>query len=122
MTTFTLAYSSINKRVNSFSFPRINWKTYCLSAFLISLCLAVFYVLQINYMIKNSYLIKGYQKQIDSLAQENKALEVDFAKTSFMGTIGEKTQEMSFEKVKDVKFVQILEASAFLPKINKNNN
>mgnify|MGYP001614102172 FL=1 len=70
-------------------------------------------------MIKSSYLIQGYQKQIDSLSEKNKVLEVDFAKTSFMGTIGQKTQEMSFEKVKEVKYMQILEASAFLP---KNNN
>ncbi len=122
MTNLTLAYSSINKKVNSLSFPKINWKAYYLGAFSIALCLAIFYVLQVNYMIQGSYLIKGYKKQVDSLSQENKVLEVSFAKTSFMGTIGQKTQEMSFEKVKEVKYVQILEASAFLPKTEKNNN
>lgn len=111
MTTLTLAYSS---------FPKINWKAYCLCAFLIALCLAIFYVSEVNYMIRGSYLIKGYQKQIDSLSQENKVLEADFAKTSFMGTIGEKTREMSFEKVKEVKYIQILEAS--VAKIKQNNN
>ena len=122
MTTLTLAYSSINKKISFFIFPKINWKAYYLCAFLMVLCLAIFYVLQINYMIENSYLIKGYQKQIDGLSRENKVLEVDFAKTSFMRTIGQKTQQMSFEKVKEVKYVQILEASAFLPKVGKNNN
>ena len=88
MTSLTLSYSSI-------SFSKINWKAYCLCAFLIALSLAIFYVAEVNYMIKGSYLIKGYQKQIDSLSQEN----------------GDKTQEMSFEKVKEVKYIQILEAS-----------
>ena len=115
MTTLALSYSSI-------SFPKINWKAYCLCAFLISLCLAIFYVSEVNYMIRGSYLIKGYQKQIDNLSQEGKVLEAGFAKTSFMGTIGEKTQEMSFKKVKEVKYIQILEASAFLPKAGNNNN
>lgn len=110
MTTLTLAYSSINKKV------------YYSLAFLTALCLAIFYVLQINYMVKGSYLIKGYYRQIDSLSKENKILEADFAKTSFMGTIGQRTQEMSFEKVKKVKYIQILEASAFLPKSAKTNN
>lgn len=114
MTTLTLTYPSINKKVS--------WKAYCSCAFLIALCLAIFYVLEINYMIRGSYLIKGYQKQIDSLSQENKVLEANFAKTSFMGTIGDKTQEMSFKKVKGVKYIQILEASAFLSKAGKNNN
>ena len=110
MTTLTLAYSFLNKKV------------YYSLAFLVSLCLAIFYVLQINYMIESSYLVKGYQDQIDNLLQENKVLEVDFAKTSFMGTIGQKTKEMSFERVKQVKYMQILEASAFLPESVKNNN
>ncbi len=104
------------------NFPEINWKAYCTFTFLIVSFLAIFYVLQINYMIKSSYLIKGYQKQIDGLSQENKVLEVDFAKTSFMETIGQRTQEMSFEKVKGVKYMQILEASAFLPKTGKSSN
>ncbi len=122
MTTLNLAHSSINKKVNSLSFPKINWKAYCLCAFLIALCLAIFYVLEVNQMIKGSYLVKGYQKQIDNLLEENRTLERGFAKTSFMGAIGEKTQEMSFEKVKEIKYIQILEASAFNPKAGKNNN
>jgi len=71
-------------------------------------------------MTNGAYLIKDYQRQIDGLLLENKAMEQSFAKTSFMGTIGEKTQEMSFEKVKEVKYIQILEAS--VAKIKQNNN
>lgn len=115
MTTLTLAYSSI-------SFPKINWKAYCLCGFSIILCLSVFYVAYINNMTQGTYLIKDYQRQIDNLLEESKTLEQGFAKTSFMGTIGDKTEEMSFEKVKEVKYIQILEASAFLPKAGKNNN
>ncbi len=113
MTNLILAYSSVNK---------VNQKLYFSAASLVILCVAVFYVWQINYMIKSTYLIKQYQKQIDNLSNENRNLEADFAKTSFMGTIGEKTQAMNFEKVSDVKYVQILEASAFLPKEGKNSN
>ena len=115
MTTSTLAYPSIN-------LPRVNWKIYCLCGFSMILCLSVFYVFSINNMTNGTYLIKDYQKQIDKLLVENKTLEQGFARTSFMGTIGEKTQEMSFQKVKEVKYIQILEASAFLPKTGKNNN
>jgi len=122
MTILTLAHSSINKKANFFSFPKINWKTYCLCGFLISLSLAILYVFGINHMIQGSYLIKEYQRQIETLSKENKVLEADFAKTSFMGTIREKTQAMSFEKVKKVKYMQILETSAFLPKEGRNNN
>lgn len=111
MTTLTLAYSSINKKVNSLSFPNINWKAYCLCGFLIILSLSIFYVVYINNMTHVTYLIKDYQAQIDNLLAENKTLEQGFARTSFMGTIGDRTQEMSFEKVQEVKYIQILEAS-----------
>ena len=73
-------------------------------------------------MIRGSYLIQNYQQQIDTLSKENKILEADFAKTNFILAINQKTQEMSFEKVKEVKYVQILEASALLPNPGKNNN
>jgi S-adenosylmethionine synthetase len=73
-------------------------------------------------MTHGTYLIKDYQNQIDNLLEENEILEQGFAKTSFMGTIGEKTQEMSFERVKEVKYIQILDASAFLPKTGNINN
>lgn len=99
-----------------------NWKAYCLVGFSIILCLSIFYVSHINNMTHGTYLIKDYQKQIDNLLEENKVLEHGFAKTSFMGTIGEKTQEMSFERVKEVKYIQILDASAFLQKIGNTNN
>ena len=114
MTTLSLAYPSINKR--------INWKAYCLCGFLMILCLSVFYVFCINDMTSGTYLIKDYQKKINNLSEEGKILEQEFAKTSFMGTIGYKTQEMSFEKVKEVRYIQILEASAFLSQSGKINN
>jgi len=114
MTTLALAYPSINKK--------INWKVYCFVGFLMIFSLSVFYVFCINNMTSGTYLIKDYQKKINILSEENKNLEQEFAKTSFMGTIGFKTQEMSFEKVKEVKYIQILEASAFLPQSGKINN
>lgn len=120
MTTLALAYSNINKKVRSFSLPTVNWKAYCFCALLLSIILGVFYVIQVNQMIYGSYTVKGYQKQIETLQEEGKILEADFARTSFMGTIGQKTQEMSFEKVKTVKYMQMLDTSAFLS--NNNNN
>jgi len=73
-------------------------------------------------MTHGTYLIKDYQKQIDNLLEESKVLEQNFAETSFLGTIGERTQKMSFERVKDVKYIQILDASAFLSKTGNTNN
>jgi len=111
MTTLNLSYSFASKKVKSLNFLKINWKIYCFIAFSIALSLAVFYVLEVNYMIRGSYLIKDYQKQLESISQTSKILESNFAKTGFVGIVGEKAQELSFEKVEKVKYIEILDAS-----------
>ena len=47
-------------------------------------------------------------------------LEVGFAKTGFMGTIGERAQELNFEKVKEVTYIQVLKTSVAQAKLNNN--
>ncbi len=111
MTTATLTYSSSHNKVNSFSIAPIKWKAFLFFGVLIIGVLSIFYVFEMNSLINGAYSIKNYQKQLDSVLAENKNLEVDFAKTGFMGTIKEKTQELSFEKVKEVKYIQILDTS-----------
>ncbi|MEK7658596.1 MAG: hypothetical protein AAB352_01900 [Patescibacteria group bacterium] len=101
MTTATLTYSSARNKINPFLF---------FGALIIG-ALSIFYVFEMNSLINGSYTIKNYQRQLDSVLGEGKNLEVNFAKTGFMGTIKEKTQQLSFEKVKEVKYIQILDTS-----------
>lgn len=117
MTTTTLTYLSSHSKINFLGFSTIKQKTFFFFAFLIIAVLSIFYVLEMNSLINGSYLIKNYQKQLGLVLAESKNLEVDFAKTGFMGTIKEKTQQLNFEKVKEVKYIQILETSVAL-----NNN
>jgi len=105
MTTLTLSYSSAHKKIN------INWKIVCIMGFLMACSLLILYAFLINELTGGTYLIKNYDKQIDTLSQENKNLEVSFTKTSFLGSVKQRAQELNFEKTTSVKYIQILDAS-----------
>jgi predicted PurR-regulated permease PerM len=115
MTTATISYSRIKKnvesKISSVSLPSINWKAICVVCFFACFSLLVFYVWQINYLTKGSYLINNYQTQINKLSNEKKNLELNFAKVSFLGQVQEKVNSLSFQKATSIKYIQILENS-----------
>ncbi len=105
MTTAVLRFSKIQK----INFPQINWKAVCFVGFFAGLILLVFYVWQVNDLTKGYYLINSYGKQLASLSQENKSLQVSFAESSFWGQAMEKIQALNFQKTIPVKYIQILD-------------
>ena len=107
MTTHTLSL----QKISFIKLPRINWKFYMVLGFCLVFMLSILYVLQINGMIAGSYMIKDYQKQINSLITTNKNLEVNLAQISYLENIQKKTEEMNFELVQTIKYIQILDNS-----------
>lgn len=73
--------------------------------------LLIFYAFLINELTGGTYLIKNYSKQINTLSQENRNLEVNFAKTGFLESMEQRAKKLNFEKTTSVKYVQILDAS-----------
>ena len=71
----------------------------------------VMYVFLVNQLTGGTYLIKNYNKEIESLSRENKILENNFAEAGFLGSVQNKTRELNFEKTTKVTYVQILDNS-----------
>lgn len=90
---------------------RINWRMFLLLGFCLSLLFSVFYVFQINEIMRGSYLMKNYQKTVDNLIRENKNLEINLAQISYLENIEKKTKELNFESIGTVKYIQILDSS-----------
>src|SRR3989344_1084697 len=109
MTTLALSAKSVQRKVKSISLPMINWKLFYLMG--IALVLVISYIFLINQLTEGVYLIKKYNKDISSLYKENDVLEARFAKINFMENVVSKTKELSFEKTKDIKYLQIIESS-----------
>lgn len=115
MTTAVLSYFRAQKRikstVGSISLPSINWKIICIAGFLISLSLLIYYVWQVNYLTRGSYLVNSYEQQVNKLSEEKKNLEVSFAENSFLGRVQQKIQVLNFQKTTSVKYIQVLDNS-----------
>jgi predicted membrane protein len=86
---------------------KLNWNILCFAGLIMIMFLLFFYVYSINELTRGAYFIKNYERQTDALLQKNKNLEVGFAKSGFLGNLEIKTKELVFEKVKEVKYIQI---------------
>jgi len=70
-----------------------------------------FYIFQVNALTRETYLIKNYEKNLGQLSSESETLKVDFSKVNSLSNLENYLQNGNFEKVTQVKYIQILESS-----------
>lgn len=73
--------------------------------------LLVFYILQVNFLTKDNYILKNQEKKLIEIKKEGEILKVDFAKANSLGKIEAYFQNQNFEKANGVKYIKILETS-----------
>ncbi|PJE69476.1 MAG: hypothetical protein COU98_01830 [Candidatus Staskawiczbacteria bacterium CG10_big_fil_rev_8_21_14_0_10_38_10] len=88
---------------------KINLKMFWVFNFVIIISLLVFYVLQVNEITRESYLIKNHLETLENLSQESKVFEINFAQNSSLENIKKMAEELNFGKVDRVKYIQVLE-------------
>lgn len=102
-------------KTTAMQMPEINWEKFCISGIMIMLALLflclVFYVFYVNELTKGSYAIKNYEKEISSLSDKNSKLETAFAQAGFLRNIEQRAGELNFEKIKEIKYIQVLNSS-----------
>ena len=70
---------------------------------------SVLYVIQINLMTTETYLIQSGQKKMNELIGENKGLEVYFAQANSFSSLEAKVSNLSLEKVGEIHYIQALD-------------
>jgi hypothetical protein len=90
---------------------RLNLKIFWTTAFILVLLLLAFYVFQISKFIYEIYTLRNYQKMVTKISEENKILEVNLVKTSSLSEIIPKVNEMGFEKIKAINYIQVTDDS-----------
>lgn len=78
----------------------------------VTIALVVACVFQLNDRAREVYLLGQYQKQLNVLTQENKALEINFSKTNSLNSIDDLAQNQLFEKTNKIEYIRILETTA----------
>lgn len=111
MNNYLSFYSPFYSRLVFIKVTRLNLRFLWVLGFSLIFFLALFYIFQINQMARNSHLVKIYEKRIETLSSENRFLEIKFAQVNSLANIEEMAKKLNFEKVKKVKYIQILESS-----------
>lgn len=91
----------------------LNWRfvlrIFWILGFISLITLSIFYIFQVNEMIRESYLIKNYEKKIEKLSQENDILEIKFSQSNSLESLEAKVQNLNYEKIGQVHYIQILD-------------
>lgn len=88
---------------------KFSLKTFWSLSFISIIILSTFYIFQINSVVSESYLLQNYQKKLNQLRQENLILEINLAQVNFLGNVEKKIENLGFEKVDKVYYIQVLE-------------
>lgn len=109
MTTISLA----RVRSVSLAIPEINWRKFLILGIFGFIFLTFLFLCSYIYFINNltfgSYSINKYEKDINNLLKENAILESEFAQIGFLAGVQEKAEILSFEKIKEIKYIQVKE-------------
>ncbi len=68
--------------------------------------LLIFYFFQINEMIRNNYLIKDLEPNLEKISQENLFLEGSVFKFNSLDNIESLVENSNFEKVGEIKYIE----------------
>ncbi len=121
MTRLSLDYRALYHKMNVLNFPNISWKMIYVLCIALSMVMLVFYVYSVNELTRGYFVVKNYNKQVSSLLEENRNLETNLAKTSFLAEVMAKAGELSFEKTTNIQYIQIQTQDGSLAKADYIN-
>jgi len=109
--TLRLQYRALSHKIFSLQVIKVPWKFIYVLAMACSLVMLVFYVFEVNELIRGNFLIKSYTRELNTLNVENGTLQANFAQSEFLGNLMAKSQELGFEKTTKVTYMQLLQNS-----------
>ncbi len=99
---------SVKKRATAIR-PNISFKKVYITLFILLSISVVLSIVQFGSMIKASYMFSGYEKQLDDLSQQNRALEIKLSQAGSLGSIEELVAELDYEEVGTIQYIRVLE-------------
>ena len=116
MTSIALSTRAVNQKVRTLHLPVLNWSMVYGGMIVALAVMLVMYVVLINNLTRGSYLIKSYNKEVDTLTTQNKNLQTAFAESGFLGNVQDRVRLLSFEKTTNITYVQMLDSSLSMVK------
>jgi len=104
----TLTYPNSQRLL---SWPKISLKSLAALGTILIISFLAFYIFQVTTVISEGYQLQSDQKKISDLSEENKILELNFTQVNSLQNIDSQIQNLGFEKVEKVDYIQILGGS-----------
>lgn len=79
-----------------------------LLSFVLMAMLLTYYIIQVNSLVRERYLLGDYQKRIAQFSRENESLEVNFSKTNSLANADKYLSSQAFEKAGRIRYIQLL--------------
>lgn len=122
MSTISLQLQKLTHlKVRAISLPSVfvPWKILIWAGVAMVCLLASLYVVQINQLTREYYMVTASQKAMRLLTEENRNLQISFAENSYLASVVEKAKGMDFQSTNSVQYIHIADNS-FAVAIPKN--
>lgn len=106
-----LNYFLFREKTNPSVCLKINWKALYFSGVLIFATMIAFCVFLVNELTRGVYLVQKYDKEINTLIDENRILKSRLAENEFFEKIAQRSKVLDFGKTAEIKYVQVLDNS-----------
>lgn len=108
----TLSYSNTQRLLFPLKFSfLVNVRFLAALGIILIISFLAFYIFQITNVISKGYQVQNYQEKITELAEQNKILEINSAKINSLENIDSQIQNLGFERVDKIHYIQLLEGS-----------
>ena len=99
-------------KVSSLNLPfpikfTLNWRLLFKVVLLAIFALLSFYLIQIEEVIRMSYLNKVYQQEIQEISQATAFLKAQAQNVTTLENVEEEIKNLSFEEVREIKYIPI---------------
>ena len=102
---------AISEKLDFISLPKIHLGKILIFLGILTVSLAVFYILQINKITKAAFFIYGQEKEIVVLSQQIRGLEADLSRGNGSADLEAILKMSHYEKVGKVYYIQVMDNS-----------
>lgn len=95
---------------------KLNLKRFMLVGFVLAILLLSVYIFQVNDLIKGTYSIKQYKKQLSQASQDNNNLKINFSKSNSLDKVETIAANFNFEKISNAQYIQMMNSQVALNK------
>jgi len=87
---------------------KLNLKRFVFLGFILATLLLAVRIFQANDLVRQTYSVKQYEKQLAQISQQNDVLKINFAKSNSLDQVETLAANYNFEKISGAQYIQVM--------------